>query len=288
MIRLLSAASLSMFLLVGAASAQLATLGAMLEAPEASPAASVSQAIGVTDVSITYHRPGVKDREVYGTRLVPYGGKPYPWRAGANENTVFAVSTDVTINGEPLSAGSYGFHIIPSEDEWILIFSKNDKAWGSFSYTEDMDALRVTVTPTDIPDREWLAYGFDGLTKNSATAYMEWEKKRIEFEVAVDLESTVLASFRQQLTGLAGFSWNANYQAARWCLDNETEFDQALEWIDNSIQWNKNDFNLRTKGEILLKLGRDAEASAVLEEALQLAPEDRKKAIHDLLESHAD
>lgn len=257
--------------------AQIQTLGANIDGPRLSQGASVSQTIGVTDISISYHRPGVKDREIWGTRLVPYGGKPYPWRAGANENTRITFSTDVTINGEPLPAGAYGFHIIPTEDEWTLVFSNASNAWGSFSYNPDQDALRINVTPTECDHREWLVYGFDDIGDDYAVAYMEWEKKRIEFTIKVDLAETVLSSFREQLTNVGGFTWTANYQAANWCLENEINTEEALQWADNSIRWNKNDFNLTLKAKLLKSLGRDTEAKATMLEAIEAAPDERKE-----------
>lgn len=148
-----------------------------------SPYSEITQRIGSCDVRVTYHRPGVKGREIWGTNLAPYGGKPMPWRAGANENTVMEFECDVTINGEALAAGSYGFHIIPSDGEWILIWSNDAKGWGSFAYKEANDALRITITPADGEHEEWLRYGFSDLSESSATCYLAWEKKRAPFKI---------------------------------------------------------------------------------------------------------
>lgn len=148
----------------------------------ASLKASVMQRIGLdTDITIVYSRPGVKGRKIWGG-LVPYDKV---WRAGANENTTFEVSKDVLINGQKLPAGKYGLHMIPGEKQWTIIFSKNNSAWGSFSYKQEEDALRVTVTPVAAPEREWLSYGFENLAGNSATAYLWWEKLKVPFEVEV-------------------------------------------------------------------------------------------------------
>ena len=160
--------------------------------PDASPRASVSQIIGIdSSITITYHRPGVKGREgkIYGTNLAPYGGDPMPWRAGANETTTIEFENDVKIEGQPLPAGTYGFHIIPSETEWILAFSKTAKAWGSFTYKKEEDALRVTVKPEDAPSQEWLMYSFGDLTSTSAVVQLHWETKKIGFKVELDDES---------------------------------------------------------------------------------------------------
>jgi hypothetical protein len=151
-----------------------------------SPYAEVLQRIGSSDVKVTYHRPGVKGREIWGTNLVPYGGDPIPWRAGANENTLFWFESDVKLNGQSLEAGWYGFHIIPSETEWILIFSNDTKGWGSFRYKQENDALRITVTPEEAPHEEWLRYGFEDLSETGATAYLRWEKKKVKFKIELE------------------------------------------------------------------------------------------------------
>jgi hypothetical protein len=172
-------------------------LGTQLSAqdkPRASLKASVSQTIGAdTEITIVYSRPGVKGRKIWG-ELVPYGltpgnkysdGKPFPWRAGANENTTIEVTKDVLVNGKKLPAGKYGLHMIPSEKEWEIIFSKDNDKWGSFKYDEANDALRVTVTPVEAPQREWLTYGFENLAGTSATAYLHWEKLKVPFRIEV-------------------------------------------------------------------------------------------------------
>ncbi len=156
--------------------------------------ASVSQTIGVdTKIEINYSRPGVKGRKIWGD-LVPYGmapgnkysdNKPFPWRAGANENTTFETNKDILVDGHKLPAGKYGIHMIPGEKEWVVIFSKNNSLWGSYKYNEAEDALRIKVTPKEAPFKEWLAYGFDDLAGTSATAYLHWEKLMIPFKVEI-------------------------------------------------------------------------------------------------------
>jgi len=154
--------------------------------------ASVTQRLGVdTDITIDYSRPGVKGRKIWG-ELVPYGlapgtefsnEKPFPWRAGANENTTIEFTKDVLIEGQKLSAGKYGIHMIPSEKDWVIIFSTNNSAWGSFSYNQEEDALRVTVTPVAAPHQEWLVFGFEDLAGTSAIAYLHWERLKVPFAI---------------------------------------------------------------------------------------------------------
>jgi hypothetical protein len=160
----------------------------------ASLPASVSQTIGVdTEITIDFSRPGVKGRKIWG-ELVPYGlapgnkyseEKPFPWRAGANEKTTIAISSDVTVDGKSLAAGKYSIHMIPSEKDWIVIFNKNNEGWGSYDYDEAEDALRVTVTPVKAPFQEWMRFGFDDLAGTSAVAFLQWEKLKVPFTIAV-------------------------------------------------------------------------------------------------------
>jgi len=154
--------------------------------------ASVTQTLGVdTDVTFDFSRPGVKGRTIWGD-LEPYGmhpgvkysdNKPYPWRAGANENTTVTISKDVKVEGKKLVAGKYSVHMIPSETDWVVIFSKKNDGWGSYAYDEKDDALRVTVKTVNAPHEEWLTYGFDDLAGTSATAFLHWEKLIVPFKI---------------------------------------------------------------------------------------------------------
>ncbi len=154
--------------------------------------ASVFQRLGVdTDITIIYCRPGVKGRKIWGG-LVPYGlapgnryskDKPFPWRAGANENTTIECSKDILVEGQKLPAGKYGIHMIPSKKDWSIIFSKKNDAWGSFAYNQDEDALRVTVSPVNASHQEWMMFGFEDLAGTSATGYLHWEELKIPFKI---------------------------------------------------------------------------------------------------------
>ncbi|MBD3850413.1 MAG: DUF2911 domain-containing protein [Acidobacteria bacterium] len=170
------------------------TAFAQEEKVRASLPASVSQTIGVdTVITFDYSRPGVKERTIWG-ELVPYGltpgnkyseDKPFPWRAGANEKTTIVVSSDVLVDGKPLPAGKYSIHMIPSEKDWIVIFNKVSEGWGSYDYDEAEDALRVTVTPVAAPFEEWMRFGFDDLAGTSAVAFLQWEKLKVPFTIAL-------------------------------------------------------------------------------------------------------
>ncbi len=165
------------------------------KAPDKSQGASVSQTIGVdTEVTITYHRPGVRGRDVWTGKsgnaaigsLVPRNGEPRPWRAGANEATTIAFSTDAKVEGQAIAAGTYSLFLIPTDGDWTVVFNNQATQWGSFRYDAAKDALRVDVAPADAPHNEWLMYGFDDAGEYSATAYMHWEKTKVSFKIEVE------------------------------------------------------------------------------------------------------
>ncbi|HVR43602.1 MAG TPA: DUF2911 domain-containing protein [Thermoanaerobaculia bacterium] len=240
-----------------------------LRSPQASPAASVTQTIGLTEIAVSYHRPAVNGRQVWGT-LVPYG---LVWRAGANENTTVSFTTPVTVNGTPLAAGTYGLHMIPTANDWTAIFSRESGAWGSFSYDAKEDAARVAVKPEAAPFQERLSYTFDDPTRDSVVLALRWETIRVPLAIRIDLARTVLESYEAQLRGLTRFGWQAWSQAANWAAQNGIELDDALAWADRSISMNRNFTNVRTKALVLAKRG-DAAAAAELEnEALGIATE---------------
>jgi tetratricopeptide (TPR) repeat protein len=245
--------------------------------------ASVSEGIGITDVTIHYSRPAVRGREgkIWG-QLVPYGfndlgfgpRKPAPWRAGANENTTITFGDDVKVEGQDLPAGTYGLHMALEADACTVIFSKNHTSWGSYYYDPAEDALRVTVKPVKTEQsQEWLKYEFRDQTPNSAVIALEWEKLRIPFKVEVDVHKTVLASMRRQLRNEPGFTWEGLNAAATYCLNNNINLEEALTWSEQSISMpyigQANFFTLSTKAQLLELLGRQPEADATMKLALE-------------------
>ncbi|HYF31199.1 MAG TPA: DUF2911 domain-containing protein [Chitinophagaceae bacterium] len=246
--------------------------------------AIVGERIGITDVTITYDRPGVKGREGHIWGELVYTGftdqgfgssKSSPWRAGANENTTISFTTDVKIEGKDLPAGKYGLFLAYDPNESIVIFSKNSNSWGSYFYDEKEDALRVKVKPQALDKSvEWLKYEFMNQTNNSATVTLQWEKLSIPFKVEVDLVKTQLASFASELRTDKGFTWQTWDQAAQWCLQNNVNLEQALKWADSAsgpvFGGNSNFQPIATKAQILEKLGRTEEAQALMKTALPL------------------
>ena len=238
--------------------------------PEASPGATVGQTIGVTDVTISYHRPAVNKRKIWGG-LVPYDSL---WRAGANENTTISFSTPVKIEGKELPAGTYAFYAIPSASSpWTLIFSKFTGDWGGYNYDPSEDVLRVNVTPQPAAEsQERLSYTFDDVTNSSAIASIRWEKVRVPIKIEVDLKSTVRAAIAASLRG--GKHWDAASwsAAARWELRNGDP-DTALKYADHALSLSVNLNTLRTKAAILEKKGDAKGAAELRDRAKGLATE---------------
>ena len=238
-----------------------------LDLPLQSPRAEISQRIGITDITINYHRPLVNDRKVW-DGLVPYGKV---WRAGANINTTITFSDPVQIEGKPLDKGTYGLHMIPNADEWTIIFSKNSTSWGSFTYDEKEDALRVTVKPRAADMHNALTYDFDQLQKDSAVVEMEWEKIAVPFKVSVDVHDVVQASLKKQLRNLSQYTWMSWDNAANYLLAEKVNLDEALTYANKSIENEDRYDNEMTKAQVLKALNRKDEAATAEKKALELA-----------------
>ena len=232
--------------------------------PRQSQKAEITQRIGITDITIDYHRPLVDGRKIWGG-LVPYGEV---WRAGANVNTTITFPTTSRIEGKPLPAGTYGLHMIPNENEWTVIFSKMHTAWGSFSYKESEDALRVTVKPQAADMHNALTYDFDQLKPDSAVVVMSWDKVAVPFKVSVDVNKIVDASLQNQLRGLSQYTWDGWDDAATYLVDNKYDLHEALKWEDNSIRNEDRFENEMTKSRILAAMGQTAEAQQAKDKAL--------------------
>lgn len=264
---------------------------AQLNTPRGSQMAKVSQRVGLTDITIMYSRPSVNGREIWG-KLVPYGmnnlgfgtAKESPWRAGANENTIIKFTDDVKIEGQPLKAGKYGFHIIVNKDDTAtLIFSKNTKAWGSYFYDPSDDALRVDIKTTEVPHTELLTYSFIAVDATSATAALTWEKKQFPFKIDVNTTDIVMANFSAQLQGQAGFGRQNWETAANYALNNGGDLNTALNWIDAAISgqfFSQKTFNnVALKAQILNKMGKTDEYATLMDEASSMANKNQLNAL---------
>lgn len=250
--------------------------------------ASTTQHLGLATVSVDYsspdvHAPDGSDRrgKIWG-QLVPYGwgeenfgtcGKKCPWRGGANENTVVRFSHDVKVEGKPLAAGAYGLHFVPGEAEWIVIFSKNSTSWGSYTYDEREDALRVTVKPAKAPYREWLSYEFLDRRPDHAVLALEWEELRVP--IAIDLPNAnelYASTLRDELRSSPGFHWHNWQHAADFLVQAKIDLDEAEAWARNAVSMpfiGQENFNtLSSLAAAQKALGKDAEAKATMDKAI--------------------
>jgi hypothetical protein len=239
----------------------------VLDLPRQSQHAKITQRIGITDVTINYHRPLVNDRKVWGG-LVPYGKV---WRAGANENTTITFTDAVTIEGKPLAAGTYGLHMIPNADEWTVIFSNNSTSWGSFTYDEKEDALRINVKPSSADMHNALTYDFDQLKPDSALVVMEWEKVAVPFKVSVDVHDVVEASLKKQLRNLSQYTWMSWDDAANYLLAEKVDYDDALIYSNKSVENEDRYDNEITKSKVLMAMNRKDDALAAQKKGLDMA-----------------
>ena len=239
----------------------------ILDLPRPSQHAVITQRVGITDITLNYHRPLVNGRKVWGS-LVPYG---QVWRAGANENTTIQFTDPVTIEGKALPKGTYGLHMIPGESEWTVIFSKNATSWGSFTYDPKEDALRVSVKPLAAEFHEALAYDFDDVKPDAATVTLRWEKLAVPFKVGVNTNELVQASLHNQLRGLAQYTWFGWDDAATYLVDNKLNMEDALKYEDQSLQNEERFDNLLTKSRVLDAMGRKTDAATARDKALAMA-----------------
>ncbi len=238
--------------------------------PRVSPHAEVTQKVGISTVTVDYHRPSVNDREVFGT-LVPFGAV---WRAGANDNTTITFSDDLSVEGESLAAGTYGLHMLPGEEAWEIIFSNNSTSWGSFSYDETEDALRVSVNAeTSAVFNEQLSYGFEAVSATEGTLALHWADLKVPVKLSVDTPALAINKIKNDLRHLPGFNWQGWNSAANYCLQNGVDLEQGLAWSEQSINRNPNAVNLFVKAGILTALERVDEGKSTEQEAFELASE---------------
>lgn len=246
-----------------------------------SPAASVSQTIGISIVNVKYSRPAVKNREVWGA-LVPYGwnkqgfglNNEAPWRAGANENTVIEFSHDAKVEGVAVPAGAYGlFFVVNKDNSGEVVLSKESRSWGSFFYDAKQDQLRAKIQLRDIPHEELLRYDFINLTKTSGELVLNWEKKQFPVKIEFAVDEIVITNAEQELKGPIGFTWQGYASAANYASKNQVHLDQASAWIDKAIAQNKSFATLNTKAAILKQTGKTAEAESTMKDAVAIANE---------------
>jgi Protein of unknown function (DUF2911) len=273
---------------------------AQISVPRPSQKASVMQTVGVTDITITYSRPGVKGRKIWGDPLpeqakvqgeatldnqmerpkdaviVPYG---HVWRTGANEATTFTVTDDVLINGQKLAAGTYSLHTVPTKDEWTIVFNGTANQWGSFNYDPAKDTLRVKAKPQWINEnQEFLAFDVEPVGEDSAQVNIRWEKISVPFTVKVpDVAATTMTRLKTTVGNAKPDDWRTRLQAGNYLLNNKDAADDALgmEWLDQSIKVKETFQNLAAKANALYRAGKKEEAIALGEQAVQRGKTDK-------------
>jgi hypothetical protein len=280
--RAIAAVALSLVLL---GAAEVRAQGLTLPPSGDNQRASVTQQIGPVTVSIAYSSPRVirngEDRKgkIWGA-LVPYGlsdlgfnCKQCPWRAGANENTVFTTSHGVKVQGQALVAGTYGVHMIPGKDEWTVIFSRNSTSWGSYFYDPKEDALRVNAAPAKAEYHEWLTYEFTEREPARATLALKWEELQLPLSIVVEnAQALYVAALREELRGKAGFDWHNRKAAADYTLSSKTSLSEGLEWAQRAtnpaLGGEENFGTLMTLARAQAANGKEADAAKTQEKAL--------------------
>jgi hypothetical protein len=250
---------------------------AQVRTPRVSPSATLSQTVGLTDITIKYSRPGVKGRTIWGG-LVPYD---QVWRTGANEATTISFSDDVTINGQKLAKGIYAFFTVPGKDQWTLVFNKQGEQWGAFNYDQSQDALRIQVKPEPSPEyHEWMGFDIDEMTTDTAKIELRWEKVSVPFTVNTDSTARTLRALKNAMNP----DWRTPFQAASFAFDNPgSATDQELsDWLNKSLTVNENTGNLWLKARFLNRLGKKAEAKAAAEQAIAVATPAQKDLANEI------
>lgn len=252
--------------LVGLVTAVAAPARAELVLPRVSPAATIKQTIGITDLSVSYSRPGVKGRVIWGG-LVPYG---QPWRTGANEATTFTTTDAITVGGQPLAAGTYSLFTIPTDGAWTVILSGQKDLWGAYEYDPKQDVVRLTATPGPAEHTEWMQFTFEDLTPNSANLTLRWEKSKLAVPIAVDVHAIALAKARTELASAKPDDWRTPYRAAQFAFDNDVALDEGAKWLDQSIAIQAGYANMNLKARWLAKSGDTKGAIAAAKKALEI------------------
>lgn len=238
--------------------------------PRPSPNAKVTQTVGLTELTVTYSRPGVKGRAIWGA-LVPYG---QPWRTGANEATQFTTSDDIQVEGQTLAAGTYALVTIPTADSWTVIFSKQKEMWGAYDYDAKNDALRVTVKPVAAAHEERLSFTFDDPSTESATLNMRWEKLSVPVKITVDTNAKALASARAAVAAAKPEDWRTPFRAAAWAFDAGIAQEDVTTWAQAAA---KSKDNFQTAGllaRIAAKQGDTKNAVVLMKKSIAFGKAD--------------
>jgi TolA-binding protein len=246
-----------------------------------SPAATVSQTVGISKVTVNYSRPSVKNREVWG-KLVPYGwnvqgfgsGNSAPWRAGANENTIITFTHPAKVEGTLVPAGQYGlFFVVNQDNTGEVILSKDNRSWGSFFYDQKNDQMKAKIKLNAVPHTEMLTYEFENTTKNTVDLVLNWEKKQFPVKIEFATDDIVMANAKEELKGPIGFNWQGLNSAAIYAVNNKVNMEEALRWADQAIAQNRSFATLSTKANLLKAMGKAEESDKMMSDAIAMSTE---------------
>lgn len=241
-----------------------------IQMPQASPAAKISQKIGLSDVTVEYSRPSMKDRKIFG-ELVPYGEV---WRTGANAATIITFSTDVTIENNDVAAGTYALYAIPNKDQWTIILSENTKLWGAVGYNKEDDLLRFNVKPGKTGQKyETMEINFVNMTDTGADLAIKWENTRVRFHIDTEVDSVVMDQIRELVIENDPENPGLYYQAANYYFTNNKDMDQAYEWINKSVSEDPKYWTMHLKAKIELALNKKTEALESAKKSMEMARE---------------
>jgi hypoxanthine phosphoribosyltransferase len=255
---------LVVFIFIGEINAQ------QIQMPQASPAAKISQKVGLTDVTVEYSRPSMRGRKIFG-ELVPYGDV---WRTGANAATILTFSTEVKIEGNIVSPGSYALYSIPGKAEWTMILSSNTKLWGAVGYSDVDDVLRFKVKPGKTGQKyETMEINFVDITDTGSTLALKWENTRVKFRIETEVDDIVMAQIKELVIDQQSENPGLYYQAANYYYTNNKDMEQAYEWITKSVDDDPKYWTMHLKAKIELSLGKKKEAIESATKSIEMAKE---------------
>lgn len=228
-----------------------------IQMPQASPSAKIIQKVGLTDVTVDYSRPSTKGRKIFG-ELVPYG---QVWRTGANAATVLTFSTDVTVGGQSIPAGSYALYAIPGKNDWTIILSKNTQLWGSIGYNPAEDQARFEVEASKTSKKyETFEIAFNNFTDNSAVVSMKWETTRVDFKIQTEVDPIVMADIKKLVIDTETTDPGLLFQAASYYFSNSKDLNQAYAWVKASTDSDPKYWTVHLRAKIEVALGMKTEA----------------------------
>ncbi len=228
-----------------------------IQMPPASPGAKISQKVGLTDIIADFSRPSTKGRKIFG-ELVPYGEV---WRTGANGATILTFSTEVTIGGQKVPAGSYALYSIPGKSSWTIILNKNTKLWGAIGYKQEEDQIRFTATPSKTSkEYETFELSFNNLTDNGADLSIKWEQTRVDFRISTEVDPIVMADIKKLVVDANSTNPALLYQAANYYFTNNKDINQAYTWIKQSTDADPKYWTLHLRAKVELALGMKTDA----------------------------